>query len=265
MPVTKAAKAAAIEPAPAAASSILPGLEGPRPPPDEVPAIRAYTDWRSDIDAPLARVGEARAAKLEVVERLFAGAGVAFPPAQMLLRGFKQERVLELWAASRHGDRLVHVTTYGICAASGELGPKRRRGDMQVPEGFYTLTEYSPVTPYYLAMQVSYPNLSDRILGERDPGDQIMIHGRCVSIGCLAMTDERIQEIWMATTALRFAGGVVHVHLYPTRDMAGLLATPAGDPHRAFWENLKEGLVAFEKQRRIPSIRIDRDGRYRFH
>ena len=135
-----------------------------------------------------------------------------------------------------------------------------------MPEGFYTLSDKNPATNYYLAMLVSYPNLSDRILGDkRDPGGEIMIHGGCGSVGCLAMSDDRIQEIWVATTALRSAGGVVQVHIYPTRDMAGLLAKAEGDAHRPFWENLQEGFDHFEKHRKIGFIRVDRRGRYLFH
>lgn len=228
--------------------------------------MRPWTAWRSNTEAPLARIAEAEAAKREVVKALFASAGVAFPPAHLLLRAFKRERRLEMWAASRAGAPLVHVTTYEICAASGELGPKRKQGDHQVPEGFYTLTEYNPASRYHLAMLVSYPSFSDRILGDRvDPGNEIMIHGKCASVGCLAMSDERIQEIWIAATALRYAGGVVHVHIFPARDMAGLLASGEHPQHHAFWENLREGLDFFETRRRLPVVRVDENGRYRFH
>src|SRR5262249_47740657 len=144
---------------------------------------------------------------------------------QLLLRAFKKERRLEMWAAARAGEALTHVTTYEICKASGELGPNRQEGDGQTPEGVYTLDQYNPASHFYPAVRVSYPNASDRILGDkRHPGNEIMIHGRCVSIGCLAMSDERIQEIWLASASLRNAGGVVHVHIFPSRDMAGLVA-----------------------------------------
>jgi murein L,D-transpeptidase YafK len=90
-----------------------------------------------------------------------------------------------------------------------------------------------------------------------------MIDGRCVSIGCLAMSDERAQEIWVATTTLRYAGGVLHVHIFPTKSMSGLLERPEGDAHRPFWENLRGVFDHFERTRRIPRIRIDPEGRYR--
>jgi len=210
------------------------------------------------------RVEEARAAKLSVVKELFAGAGVGFPPARVLLRGFKRERVLELWAAGAPSDALVHVTTYGFCRASGRLGPKREKGDAQVPEGFYTIDGYTAATRYYLAMTVSYPNASDRILaGEADPGDAIMIHGRCASVGCLSMSDERIQEIWIAATALRDRGGVVALHVFPQRDLRALIASTEPGPKRVFWRTRRR--ARFLPAGEAPARGVDRPGgRYRF-
>jgi murein L,D-transpeptidase YafK len=225
--------------------------------------VRGPTDWISAEESPLRRVAEAKQKKQAEVERMFADAGVAFPPAEMLLRAFKRERILELWAASRPGERLARVATYGICYLSGGLGPKRREGDLQVPEGFYKLIDLNPTTPFYLALHVGYPNESDRILGDRRrPGGEILIHGACVSVGCLAMSDERAAELWIAASAVRFAGRPVHVHIFPTRDLAGLLASPEGAAHRAFWENLVPGFSHFEESRRIPRIRVNADGRY---
>ena len=262
---TPAAAAPAATPT-AVATTVPAATAVPAPEPEETPPVRRVTSWRSRVDPPLGRVAEAESAKLGVVKELFASAHVAFPPAQMLLRGFKKEKRLELWASSKPGARMSHVTTYEVCRMSGDLGPKRQEGDGQVPEGFYTLTEYSPSTPFYLAMQVSYPNLSDRILGDkRHPGNEIMIHGNCVSIGCLAMSDERIQEIWLASVNLRNAGGVVHVHVFPTRDMAGIAGTADTEDLRAFWKNLAEGFDFFETHRTLPSVRVDREGRYHFH
>lgn len=251
------------EPPPSAGKRAAPSAapSAPAAPAD----LRRPTAWRSRAEAPATRVAEAEAAQRHVVEGLFAQAKVSFPPAQVLLRAFKQEGQLELWAASGAADKLSLVATYGICAASGELGPKRKQGDHQVPEGFYTLSAYNPASRFHLAMQVSYPNLSDRALGDRkDPGSEIMIHGRCVSVGCLAMSDERIQELWIATTALRNLGGVVHVHIFPARDLAALLADGERAEHHAFWRNLKEGLDLFEARRRLPQVRVEPDGRYRF-
>jgi murein L,D-transpeptidase YafK len=200
------------------------------------------------------------------VRALFAQAQVAFPPAQLLLRAFKRERRLEVWAASKAGAPLVHVTTYEICFASGRLGPKRRQGDGQVPEGFYTLGYLNPSSSYHLSMLVTYPNESDRILGDqRDPGGEIMIHGDCRSAGCLAMSDERIEELWVMCTALMWKlGGQVQIHIFPSRDMEQLLAAEPTAEHRELWQDLKGGLDRFERDKRLPRVQIERDGRYHF-
>lgn len=232
---------------------------------EEVPPVRKPTEWSSGTINGVKRIEEAKAAKLDIVKGLFGGAGVAYPPSQILLRGFKKENRVEVWAASGIAGPLTHVTTYEVCYASGELGPKRKEGDRQVPEGFYNVNLYNPSSSYHLAFQVSYPNQSDRILGDkRTPGSEIMIHGNCVSIGCLAMSDERIQEIWLAVTAVRDRRGKIDVHLFPTRDMAGLIATTEQKQHIPFWQNIKEGFDYFQQKKIVPRVTVDKEGRYRF-
>lgn len=128
-----------------------------------------------------------------------ASAGVAYPPARLTLVGLKQERVLEVWAPA--GPRGRRIRTYPILAASGGPGPKRREGDGQVPEGIYRLTAFNPNSSYHLSVRVDYPNADDRaharIEGRRNLGGDIFIHGRDVSIGCLALGDPAIEELYV--------------------------------------------------------------------
>ena len=112
-------------------------------------------------------------------------------------------------------------------------------------------------------MQVNYPNRSDRILGDPvDPGSDIMIHGDCVSIGCISLSDEHIEELWVIVTAMRDWRGRIHVHLLPSLDTRGLIASGALPEHHGFWRNLLEGSDAFERERMIPTIRVDAQGTY---
>lgn len=234
------------------------------PAPPSGPVVRPFSLLAADYGIPAAeRSRLAHVNKEEVVKRLFDEAGVSLPPSQFLLRAFKQERELEVWAASEADEPLVHVTTYSICAASGELGPKRREGDRQVPEGFYKIQYLWPDSDFYLALKVGYPNTSDRILGDpHAPGSDIMIHGACASIGCLAMSDERIQELWvMAESAQK--RGRIHVHIFPTRERERLATL--GDRHRAFWDNIYEGNALFEASHRLPEVRVTPYGRYEFN
>jgi len=223
--------------------------------------VRRFTDWQGH-DAPLARRGgKAALRRRAVVEALFEEAGVAFPPAELLLRSYKREQELEIWASGARGERMKLVATYAVCAVSGDLGPKRREGDGQVPEGYYRIQYLWPDEAFHLAMKVGYPNASDRALGGSAPGGDIMIHGGCASIGCLAMSDERIEELWAMASE---TGERVEVHLYPTRKLGELLADPAYGEHHAFWANLYEGERMFEETRRPPRVSVDWRGRYLF-
>ncbi|MBW2523858.1 MAG: L,D-transpeptidase family protein [Deltaproteobacteria bacterium] len=239
--------------------------EAPKQPGSEGPPIWRATSWSAPKASPNERQAGARRRRAAVVRDLFAGASVSFPPSQLLLRGFKRESLLEVWAADDPRGPLTQVTTYEICFASGKLGPKRREGDLQVPEGFYHIDYFNSASRFHLSMQVSYPNRSDRKRGDPvSPGGEIMIHGDCVSAGCLAMTDERIEELWLMATALRDRGGRIAVHLLPTRDIPALIAAGEQPEHHPLWRNLNEGLTQFDRTRTVPVVRIDADGRYRF-
>src|SRR4051812_28702290 len=169
------------------------------------------------------RVAAAERAREGVLAQSLAAAGVAWPPEELYLRAFKHERELEVWAGAR-GKQLTKVKTYPFCAASGELGPKRQEGDLQVPEGFYTIDLFNPTSTFHLSMRVSYPNESDRILGRRPLGGAIMVHGNCVSIGCIAIQDDPIEELYVMTLDARAKmGRQVPIHIFPRRlDAAGL-------------------------------------------
>jgi hypothetical protein len=131
----------------------------------------------------------------------FAKANVSFPPKEITLVALKQERKLELWARDNKEFRLIH--TYFIQAASGVAGPKLRLGDRQVPEGIYRIDGLNPNSHYHLSMKLNYPNEFDLFHaaqeGRTEPGADIFIHGKAVSIGCLAMGDETIEELFVLT------------------------------------------------------------------
>jgi hypothetical protein len=166
------------------------------------------TSWNGDDSEPLAERGKlAVQRRRPVVEQLFDDADVKFPPAELLLRAFKAEKELEVWASSARGGEMTRVATYGICRISGELGPKRREGDLQVPEGFYRIDYFWPDPSFWLSAKVSYPNPLDKQLGGGAPGGDIMIHGDCASIGCISLSDERMEELWVMGTSPHGPGG----------------------------------------------------------
>lgn len=204
-------------------------------------------------------------------KKLFADKGVAYPPRRLLLRVLKRERLVELWAASHVSDKLALVTAYNICASSGGLGPKRQRGDGQVPEGFYHINHFNPESSFYLSLGVSYPNASDRLLKTgRDPGGAIYIHGDCVTIGCVPLTDDKIKELYVIALDAT-AGGLdnIPVHIFPAKlDSAGFsaLGTEFGQNKALidFWTNLKQGYDRFERDHLVPKVSISAKGKYLF-
>jgi len=209
--------------------------------------------------------------KAAAVRAAFAAAGVPFPNASLYFRAFKAEKSVELWAPPKKGAPYQLIKSWPICALSGTLGPKRVQGDRQVPEGFYTLDQFNPESNFLLSMRVSYPNKSDRILGDpADPGGLIYIHGNCVTIGCLPMTDDGIAEIYLAALEARTAGQrEIPIHIFPAKlDAAGVAALQrnyAADSERlAFWDNLRPGYESFEKTHLPPHVTVAPDGRYLF-
>mgnify|MGYP001765998116 CR=1 FL=1 len=176
--------------------------------------------------------------------------------APILLRAYKQESELEIWKQNAAGE-YIHLKTYPMCRWSGQLGPKKKEGDRQVPEGFYSITPASlnPNSSFYLSFNVGYPNSYDRAHGRT--GAHIMVHGACSSMGCFSMTDQQIAEIY-AITREAFAGGQAAIQLQslPFRYSAQNLAKYRADPNMPFWKMLKEGADSFEVTKREPQVAV---------
>lgn len=182
----------------------------------------------------------------------------------IFLRAFKEERVLELFVRNRETGKYDLFRTYPIAGQSGTLGPKLAEGDGQVPEGFYFVSAKSmnPNSKFHLSFNIGYPNAYDTF--HKRTGSHIMIHGSTVSIGCLAMTDEKIEEIFtLADACLRNSRELFRVHLFPFRMTSERMASAAGGPHESFWNNLKEGYDRFESDRIPPDVSVS-GGNYVF-
>lgn len=178
------------------------------------------------------------------------------------IRIFKREARLELWLGGE--GRFQLFRSYPICTFSGELGPKLREGDRQSPEGFYRVArrQLNPFSRHHLAFNLGFPNAFDRQHGRT--GSALMVHGGCSSIGCYAMTDEKIDEIYALVEAAIAGGqGEVDVHIFPFRMTSEALAAERGHPAASFWANLADGFRRFEASGVPPSIAAC-DGVYRF-
>jgi len=174
--------------------------------------------------------------------------------APILIRAYKKEAEIEVWKRDRKGDYVL-LKSYPVCRWSGQLGPKRKEGDRQVPEGFYSVTagQLNPNSAYWLAFNVGYPNPMERAMG-RSGGD-IMVHGICSSRGCFAMTDAQIEEIYAVMREAFNAGQKsVQFQSYPFKMTAENLAKFRHDPNMPFWKNLKEGSDHFEVTKREPKL-----------
>jgi murein L,D-transpeptidase YafK len=210
-----------------------------------------------------ARAAAAAANTRPALERDLTAAGLRFGDP-VFIRAFKEEDRLELFVRKRATGKFDLFRTYRIAAASGSLGPKYAEGDNQVPEGFYFVPPEAmkPDSQFHLAFNIGYPNEYDR--AHQRTGTVIMIHGNCVSIGCLAMTDEKIEEIYTLCAAAHRGGQpYFRVHVFPFRMTGKRMLKAAGDPNEDFWKNLKEGYDLFEKNRIPPKVSVA-NGRYQF-
>jgi murein L,D-transpeptidase YafK len=176
--------------------------------------------------------------------------------APVLIRTYKKEAEFEIWKMKADG-RYAYLKTYPMCRWSGQLGPKVREGDRQVPEGFYSITpaHMNPNSAYYLSFDVGYPNAYDRALGHT--GGSIMVHGICSSAGCFSMTDGQIAEIY-AIAREAFAGGqrAIQMQSYPFRMTAENLAKYRLDQNIGFWKQLKDGSDNFEVTKQDVSVGV---------
>lgn len=182
----------------------------------------------------------------------------------VFMRAFKEERLLEVFVKRAGSDRYELFRSYPVAGTSGVLGPKLAEGDRQVPEGFYYTGPkgMNPDSMYHLSFNIGYPNAYD--LFHKRTGSHIMIHGSYVSIGCLAMTDAKIEEIFtMADIALRNGQPFFRVHVFPFRMTEERMTREAENANKPFWDNLREGYEVFEKTGIPPEAEV-LDGRYRF-
>ncbi|HWT17155.1 MAG TPA: murein L,D-transpeptidase family protein [Patescibacteria group bacterium] len=176
--------------------------------------------------------------------------------APVFVRIYKQERELEVWAQTGAGTYAL-LDTWPICTYSGALGPKQREGDGQAPEGVYQVSagQLNPLSSYHLSFDLGYPNAFDR--AHDRTGSYLMVHGRCVSIGCYAMTDAGIEQIYsLVAAALTRGQRRVQVHALPFRFTPGWEQVQRDSPWRDFWRDLAAIDARFDAGRVPPKVRV---------
>lgn len=183
----------------------------------------------------------------------------------VFIRIFKSEGILETWIRLEGKNEFQHFKSYPVCKKSGELGPKRKEGDFQVPEGIYKIDRFNPNSLYHLSLGLNYPNKSDRIRGDKDrPGSDIFIHGKCVTIGCVPITDPSIEEVYQLCQLAKEEGQKsIYVHIFPgIMDSDEFKKVYLSSIWKDFWDELFPIYMAFEIKKDIPYVLIDKDGRY---
>ena len=204
------------------------------------------------------------------LKKEFALKNISWPPKSIYIRNFKYERQLEIWVKGNTKEPYRFLKFYNVCRQSGTLGPKRMEGDYQVPEGFYYINEFNPNSNYHLSLGINYPNTSDQILSDANkPGSDIYIHGNCVSVGCIAITDNFIEELYVLTSYARSSGqDFIPVHVFPVkysdkRSLEYFTTFVKGKKgYQKFASNIREVYSYFQEKKQLPVIMINKRGEY---
>lgn len=209
------------------------------------------------------RVRNAYQLKSDRVKKILALNDIESFEYDLFLRAFKKEEKLEVWVKPKNQSKYQLIWEYTFCKNSGTLGPKRKEGDYQIPEGFYKISTFNPKSKFLLSLKVDYPNASDKILSDqKTPGGDIYIHGNCQTVGCIPITDDLIQELYVFAVEGK-ANNEIPIHIFPSKNWKELISTSS--EHQAFWKNLKPGFDFFEKDKKLPNVRVKENGRYIFN
>lgn len=232
-------------------------------------SVASYTSF-IDYQKSFARPSEALKRKEDTLSRQFEAKHLQWPAKYIYIRSFKYDSQMEVWVKSEIREPFRLFKTYKVCALAGSLGPKRMRDDYQVPEGFYYINEFNPKSTYYLSLGLNYPNASDRILSDTyQPGGDIYIHGSCVTVGCIPLTDNQIDELYvLAAHAKDMGQDFIPVHIFPIRynvkRSISFLANLTKDDAelKKFSSRLEGAFDYFEKYHQLPVVMVDQKGEY---
>lgn len=231
-------------------------------------AVEGVQDFKSyQMSAP--RVQKAYRENAGKLRQEFENKNLNWPPKDLLIRSFKAHNEMQVWVKDYNVDTYCLFKDYRICALSGSLGPKRWEGDRQVPEGYYFIADFNPNSEFDLSLMLNYPNYSDLILGDSEhPGGDIYVHGGCVTVGCMPMTNPIIEEIYTLCLVARINGQKnIPVHVFPVRfndtTLDFLQREYANAPiKQRFWLNLKAGYDYFQKHHKIFPVMYNPKGDY---
>jgi murein L,D-transpeptidase YafK len=237
-----------------------------QPSPSKGGTSYSFIDYQKSFPRP----SEALQRKEDTLQKQFAEKKLQWPAKYIYIRSFKYDSQLEVWVKNEVTDPFQLFKTYKICALAGTMGPKRMEGDYQVPEGFYYISEFNPKSTYYLSLGINYPNLSDKILSDSlKPGSEIYIHGSCVTVGCIPITDQQIDELYILAAYAKDQGqDFIPVHIFPIRfnkerSEKYLETLTKDDPAlKKFADKMQDAFDYFEKYKQLPVVMIGTKGEY---
>jgi murein L,D-transpeptidase YafK len=217
------------------------------------------------------RVEAAYLEKESIVKSYFDKQDLSQQNYSLFIRAFKKEMKLEVWVKPKDNEKFTILHTYDFCTTSGVYGPKRKDGDLQIPEGVYYINHFNPLSNFHLSLGISYPNESDKILSDKNkPGGAIYIHGNCVTVGCIPITDDKIKELYILAVDARNGGqDKIPVHIFPTklskRKLDELTAeVNASQKLAEFWKNLQVVFEDFDRSHSLKKVRVNTKGEYFF-
>jgi murein L,D-transpeptidase YafK len=215
------------------------------------------------------RVRAAISEKHEYIRNILEKNNLSTENLHVLFIAYKECDELEVYAKTKSSNVYKKIISYPVCARSGHLGPKRKQGDGQVPEGFYYIDKFNPVSSFYLSLGINFPNLADRRKSQNSNlGGDIFIHGSCVTIGCLPMTDNNIKEIYLLALYARNNGQMkIPVYIFPFRMTDENMETfrkryKNNEELLSFWDNLKIGYDKFFREYKALNIIVSENGDY---
>ena len=186
-------------------------------------------------------------------------------PFQIYITAYKAEGKLEVWIKNNGDQQYRLFREYPFCKNSGTLGPKAKENDGQTPEGFYYINVFNPQSTYHLSLGINYPNEVDLVRsGKNKPGNEIYIHGKCITIGCIPLTDEKIKEVYVLGVEARSTGqSKIPVHIFPFKmTVENMKKYEVQFPQQMeFWKTLQPAYLQFEKNKRMPQI-TSKEGKY---
>ncbi|MBL0273491.1 MAG: L,D-transpeptidase family protein [Chitinophagaceae bacterium] len=226
----------------------------------------SFIDYQKSFPRP----SEAMQKKADTLQKQFEAKKLQWPAKYIYIRSFKYDSQLEVWVKNEIKEPFQLFKTYKVCALAGTLGPKRMEGDYQVPEGFYYINEFNPQSNYYLSLGLNYPNVSDKLLSDSlRPGSAIYIHGSCVTVGCIPIRDEQIDEVYILASYAKDQGqDFIPVHVFPVRftkekSVNYLESLTKDDPVlKKFAGKMEDAFDYFEKYKQLPVVLISEKGEY---